>query len=87
MVAWGLGLGAQDGCLRPAIAQVVSMNKRGAAFGAFSAVFGVAWFLGSAVMGLLYERSLVAVVVCGVTAQAAAAALFLATSSSVSERP
>jgi hypothetical protein len=38
-------------------------------------------------MGLLYERSLVAVVVCGVTAQAAAAALFLATSSSVSERP
>ena len=87
VAAWGFGLGAQDGCLRPAIAQVVSMNKRGAAFGAFSAVFGVAWFLGSSLMGELYERSLVAVVVCGAAAQVAAAALFLATSASASERP
>jgi predicted MFS family arabinose efflux permease len=87
MIAWGIGLGAQDGCLRPAIAKVVSMNKRGAAFGAFSGVFGVAWFLGSATMGLLYEHSIVAVVALGVAAQIGAAALFLTTSSSSSGRP
>jgi len=29
------------------------MNKRGTAFGAFNGVYGVAWFLGSAAMGLL----------------------------------
>lgn len=87
MLAWGIGLGAQDGCIRPAIAHVVSMHKRGAAFGAFSAVFGIAWFLGSSLMGFLYDRSLVAVVVFGAAAQVASAALFLATSSTLSARP
>lgn len=87
MLLWGVGLGAQDGCLRPAIAKVVSMNKRGTAFGIFSGVFGVAWFLGSGAMGLLYERSLVAVVALGVAAQLAAAAVFVATSWSASGRP
>ena len=37
------------------------MNKRGSAFGAFNGVYGVAWFLGSVAMGLLYDRSLVCV--------------------------
>ena len=52
------------------------MNKRGSAFGAFNGVYGVAWFLGSAAMGLLYDRSLVALVVFGMLAQLAAAMLF-----------
>jgi MFS family permease len=74
---WAIGLGAQDASLRAGIAQVVSMNKRGTAFGAFNGVFGVMWFLGSAVMGLLYDRSIVALVVFGAGAQLAGAALFL----------
>ena len=69
-------MGAQDGCLRAGIAQVVSMNKRGGAFGAFNAVYGVMWFLGSAAMGLLYDHSVMALVVFGVAAQLAAAAMF-----------
>ncbi len=73
---WATGLGAQDGCLRSGIATVVSMNKRGGAFGAFNGVYGVMWFLGSAVMGLLYSRSLLGLVVFGVVAQLGAAALF-----------
>ena len=76
VACWAVGLGAQDGCLRPGIAQVVSMNKRGGAFGAFNAIYGVAWFLGSAAMGLLYDHAVVALVVFGVAAQAAAAAMF-----------
>jgi hypothetical protein len=74
---WGIGMGAQDACLRPAISQVVSMNRRGAGFGAFHAIFGITWFLGSAAMGALYQRSLAAVVVLGVAAQMTAAAMFL----------
>jgi len=70
-------LGAQDACLRAGIAQVVSMNKRGGAFGAFNAVYGVMWFLGSAAMGLLYDHSVTALVVFGVAAQSAAATMFL----------
>jgi MFS family permease len=74
---WAIGLGAQDATLRAGIAQVVSMNKRGAAFGAFNGVFGVMWFLGSALMGFLYDRSLMSLVVFGVAAQLIAAAMFL----------
>ncbi|HLK64935.1 MAG TPA: MFS transporter [Bryobacteraceae bacterium] len=77
VACWAIGLGAQDASLRAGISQVVSMNKRGGAFGAFNGVFGVAWFLGSAAMGLLYDHSLVAVVVFGMLMQVAAAAMFL----------
>ena len=76
VACWATGLGAQDATLRSGIAQVVSMNKRGGAFGAFNGVYGVAWFLGSAAMGLLYDRSLAALVVFGMLAQLAAAMLF-----------
>ena len=62
--------------LRSGIAQVVSMNKRGSAFGAFNGVFGVMWFVGSAIMGLLYDRSVIALVVFGLTLQLIAAAAF-----------
>ncbi|MGB8508648.1 MAG: MFS transporter, partial [Pyrinomonadaceae bacterium] len=76
VACWATGLGAQDATLRSGIAQVVSMNKRGSAFGSFNAVYGVMWFLGSVVMGLLYDRSVLALVVFGVAAQLAAALMF-----------
>jgi MFS family permease len=76
VACWATGLGAQDACLRSGIATVVSMNKRGGAFGAFNGVYGVMWFLGSVTMGLLYSRSLVALVIFGIVAQAAAAVMF-----------
>jgi MFS family permease len=77
VACWAIGLGAQDATLRSGIAQVVSMNKRGSAFGAFNGVYGVMWFLGSVAMGFLYDRSLTALVVFGVAAQVAAAAFFV----------
>jgi MFS family permease len=76
VVCWATGLGAQDACLRAGIATVVSMNKRGSAFGAFNGVYGVMWFAGSAVMGLLYSRSIPALVAFGIAAQLAAAITF-----------
>ena len=74
---WATGLGAQDATLRGGIAQVVSMSKRGSAFGAFNAVYGVMWFAGSVAMGILYDHSLVALVIFGVTMQLIAAAMFV----------
>jgi MFS family permease len=76
VACWATGLGAQDACLRSGIATVVSMSKRGSAFGAFNGVFGVMWFLGSLAMGLLYSRSLAALVLFGVLAQLSAAVMF-----------
>jgi Major Facilitator Superfamily len=76
VACWATGLGAQDACLRSGIASVVSMNKRGSAFGAFNGVYGVMWFLGSLVMGLLYSRSLWALVAFGMLTQFGAAVMF-----------
>ena len=77
VVCWATGLGAQDATLRSGIAQVVSMNKRGSAFGAFNAVYGVLWFLGSVAMGVLYDRSLMALVVFGIVVQLISAGIFV----------
>jgi hypothetical protein len=76
VACWATGIGAQDAVLRSGIAQVVSMNKRGSAFGAFNGVYGVMWFAGSAIMGVLYDHSVIAVVVFGLTLQLIAAGAF-----------
>jgi MFS family permease len=76
VACWATGLGAQDATLRSGISQVVSMNKRGTAFGAFNAAYGILWFVGSVTMGVLYDFSLVALVVFGIAAQLAAAGFF-----------
>ena len=77
VACWATGLGAQDATLRSGISQVVSMNKRGSAFGAFNAAYGVLWFLGSVTMGVLYDYSLLALVLFGIAAQLIAATLFV----------
>jgi hypothetical protein len=77
VLCWGAGMGVQDATLRSGIAQVVSMNKRGHAFGAFNGVFGVMWFIGSSVMGLLYNADrVVTLVAFGLVMQLAAAIIF-----------
>lgn len=79
VACWAAGHGVQDATLRSGIAQVVSMNKRGSAFGAFYGVYGVMWFVGSAIMGLLYEHHLlVGLVVFGLVFQIASALIFFA---------
>ncbi len=77
MVCWGIGMGAEGAILRALLLQVIPPAKRGTAFGVFDGTFGIAWFLGSAAMGLLYEHSLLAVVIFSAVAQLAALPLFL----------
>lgn len=77
VVCWGIGMGVVDGVLRAGVARIVRLDKRGAAYGTYNAVFGVAWFAGSVAMGWLYGRSLPALALFGVVAQLGAAAVFL----------
>jgi MFS family permease len=76
VACWGTGMGAMDAILRAGISKVVSMNKRGRAFGVFNAIYGAAWLAGSSAMGLLYEHSILALVALGIVAQGASAVLF-----------
>lgn len=62
LILWGLGLAAQSVAMKAFIADLVPAPQRGSAYGVFNMGFGVAWFLGSALMGILYDRSLFALV-------------------------
>jgi len=66
---WGLGLGAHESILRAMISRLVPLHKRGFAFGLFNAAYGFSWFLGSALMGILYQTSIVYLVVFSISAQ------------------
>jgi predicted MFS family arabinose efflux permease len=76
MLVWGLGMGAQDSLLKAMLATIVSVGKRSTAFGLFDTSFGIAWFLGSAAMGFLYDKSLGALIIFSVVAQLAALPMF-----------
>jgi predicted MFS family arabinose efflux permease len=79
MILWGIGLGAQDSLLKAIVSRVAPQEKRSTAFGVFDAGFGVAWFLGSAMMGFLYDRSIPLLIAFSVVLQLAALpVLFLA---------
>jgi MFS family permease len=69
MALWGVGMGAQESIMRAAIAEIVPSNRLGFAFGVFNSAYGVAWFLGSVLMGVLYDASVTALVFFSVSVQ------------------
>jgi MFS family permease len=75
---WGIGMGAQESILRATIAGMVPPARRGTAYGLFNASYGIAWFLGSAAMGKLYDVSLGGLVAFSVASQMAALPLLWA---------
>jgi len=77
MALWGVGMGAQESIVRAAIAEMIPRNRLGFAFGLFNTVYGVAWFAGSALMGILYDFSVGALVIFSVAAQLAAVPVIL----------
>ena len=76
MICWGIGMGAQDSLLKALLTDVVPVTKRSTAFGLFDAGYGIAWFLGSATMGFLYDTSITALVLLSVVLQLAALPIF-----------
>ncbi|MCD8488739.1 MAG: hypothetical protein LRZ84_18865 [Desertifilum sp.] len=58
MVLWGIGMGAQESILKAVVAGMVPPERRGSAYGIFNTGYGLAWFAGSTLMGILYDTSL-----------------------------
>jgi MFS family permease len=87
MALWGLGMGAQESIMRAVIAEMIPADRRASAYGIFNAAFGLFWFLGSAVMGILYDVALPALVVFSVIAQLAAVPLLLLAKKNISDVP
>jgi len=76
MVLWGIGLAAQESLLRSIVARIVDASRRATAFGLFDTGFGIAWFIGSVVMGYLYGISIPGLVIFSVLLQLIALPLF-----------
>jgi MFS family permease len=78
MALWGVGMGAQSSVMKAAIAGLVPINRLGFAFGIFNTAYGVFWFGGSALMGVLYDVSLPALIAFSVGAQLISIPILLA---------
>jgi MFS family permease len=72
MIFWGIGMSAQGSLFQAMLTGVIPPQKRSTAFGLFDTGYGIAWFLGSAAMGLVYDKSIPAVVLFSVVLQLAA---------------
>jgi predicted MFS family arabinose efflux permease len=72
MILWGIGMSAQGSLFQAILTGVIPPAKRSTAFGLFDTGYGIAWFLGSAVMGLLYDKSILALALFSVILQLAA---------------
>jgi len=67
IVLWGVGMGAQESILKSVVATIIPKEKRATAYGVFNALFGLTWFLGSLIIGLLYQYSIIAIVIFSVS--------------------
>jgi len=55
---WGLVMAVHETVMRAAIADIVPVQRRGTAYGIFNAAYGASIFVGSLVIGRLYDISL-----------------------------
>lgn len=77
MALWGIGMAGQESIMRAVVAEMIPANERAAGYGIFNAGFGVAWFAGSVLMGILYDHSIIALVIFSVLIQLVSLPLLL----------
>ena len=75
---WGVGIGAQESILKAAVTKMVPKSSRATGYGVFECSFGVFWFLGSWLLGVLYDISIPAMITVSVVSQLAAIPLYIA---------
>jgi predicted MFS family arabinose efflux permease len=86
VICWGIGMGAQESVMRAVIGSMAPPDRRGTAFGLFHSIFGVAWFVGSTLLGIIYDHSVVGVAVVSLVLQLLALPILFAVVNSKSIR-
>ncbi len=74
---WGLGMGVHESIIPAAVATMVPQQRRPSAYGIFTAGYGVCWFIGSVIIGRLYDVSVFGLIVFSVLAQMVAIPIFV----------
>jgi len=67
IVVWGIVMGAHETIMRAAVADITCIEKRGTGYGVFTTSYGFALFLGSILVGILYDYSLTSLIIILVT--------------------
>jgi hypothetical protein len=70
-------MGVHESIIPAVISPMVPPQRRAAAFGLFTAGYGVFWFVGSVVIGVLYDATLAGVIAFSILTQLVAAMIFL----------
>jgi MFS family permease len=78
MALWGIGMGAHGSIMRAAVGAMSPPDKRASAYGVFNTIYGIAWFLGSVLLGWAYDHSLILLVSLSLLLQVVAVPLFAA---------
>lgn len=73
---WGVGMGAQESILKAAVTSMVPKSSRATGYGIFECSFGIFWFLGSWLLGVLYDRSIPVMIGVSAAAQLLAIPLY-----------
>jgi MFS family permease len=66
---WSIGVGAHESLMRAIVANMTPIKKRGSAYGVFNSGYGLCWFLGSFLMGVLYDISIMNLVIFSILIQ------------------
>ena len=77
IILWGVGMGAQESILKAAVTSMVPKASRATGYGIFECSFGVFWFLGSWLLGFLYDVSIPVMITVSVVTQLAAIPLYI----------
>ena len=76
-VLWGGAVGVHESTMRAAVTDLVPHARRGAGFGTYTAIYGVAWLAGAAGIGALYSHGRAAIGIAVGLAQLIALGLFV----------
>lgn len=71
--------GVHESIIPAAVGPIVPPQRRASAYGLFAAGYGLFWFLGSALMGILYDTSIPTLIVFSVAMQLASIPLLFMT--------
>lgn len=77
LVLWGIGMGAQESILKAAVTSMVPKKNRATGYGIFECSFGIFWFLGSWLLGVIYSKSLPLMIGLSIFAQVLAIPFYL----------
>ena len=77
ILLWGIGMGAQESIMKAAVSKIIPSAMRSTGFGIFETGFGIAWFLGSWLLGALYDINPLYLVIISMVSQLLAIIFYL----------